>query len=285
MHTIEQIRRGHVRHARHVAGRMRRAYAEHYASDLRQAYWHQGFAPDSPEVQRLVERGIPPIGGGATGKGAASFFLNLPPDGTYSMNVPYFNQETERNDVPQQPFAFTGLGGGRMDQRVQNVGILSFIRLLFQGTLVVAGGGTVTSTYQFPYNLAKRVTVRANGQTSLMQAEGLDFRVRRQRLFRNPHIGFETFPPSVGGSGDPNPGTIANGTYSVQFLMDLPIVHDMTTLTGALFAQSDSNYLSYTIEPALQADLFTVSGGSTVSLTGTFYPQLTYFDIPYVDSQ
>jgi len=286
MSLAEQITRGHVRHARHVAGRRRRAFADMYSGELRELYRLRGHDPDTdPSIHKLVERGLAPIGGGAVGKGASSFFLNLPPDGTYSMNVPYFNQETERNDVPQQAFAYTGLGGGRMDQRVQNVGILSFIRLVFAGTLTVTGGGTVTSTYQFPWNMAKRITVQANGQTSLMQAEGMDYRIRRQRLYRNPLEYLVNAAGVVDTKGNPNPGTIANGTYSVGWIYDLPIVHDMTTLTGALFAQSDSNYLSYTIEPALTSDLFTVSGGSTVSLTGTFYPQLTYFDIPYVDSQ
>ena len=272
------------RHATHA--RRRRAYADMYSGELRELYRLRGHDPDSdPRIHKLVERGIPPIGGGATGKGAASFFLNMPPDGTYAMNVPYFNQETERNDVPQQSFAYTGLGGSRMDQRVTNVGILAFIRLVFVGTLTVGGTGAVTANYPWPWNLAKRVTVQANGQTSLMQAEGLDYRARRQRLFRKPAESLVAAPATTLATGDPNPGTISNGSYPVQLVYDLPIVHDMTTLTGALFAQSDSNYLSYTIEPALQGDLFTVAAGGTVSLTGTFYPQLTYFDIPYIDAQ
>jgi hypothetical protein len=267
------------------AGRRRRP-SEMYSGELRESYRLLGQDPDTtPEIHELVKRGIAPIAGGATGKGAAAFFLNMPPQGTYSMDVPYFNQETERNDVPQQSFAFTGLGGSRMDQRVTNVGILAFVRLIFIGSLVVAGSGTVTANYPWPWNIAKRVSVQANGQTSLMQAEGLDFRARRQRLFRKPTESISTAPATTAATGDPNPGVIANGTYPVVLVYDLPIVHDMTTLTGALFAQSDSNYLSYTVEPALSGDLFTLAGGSTATLTGTFWPQLTYFDIPYVDSQ
>ncbi len=110
-----------------------------------------------------------------------------------------------------------------------------------------------------------------------MQAEGADFRARRKRLFRNPVEG-------IANAGTAQ-GLVANGNYPVVLVYDLPIVHDQTTLTGALFAQSDSNYLSYTIEPALSADLFTTTGNSTATLTGTIYPQLTYFDIPYVDAQ
>jgi hypothetical protein len=283
--TLDVIRRERAAHARRVAVRRRRSIHDMYSGELRELYRLRGQNPDGdPSIQRLVELGVGPMGGGATGKGAAAFFLNMPPEGTYVLNVPYFNQETERNDVPQQNFAYTGLGGGRMDNRITNVGILSFIRLLFVGTLTVAGGGTITANYPWPWNALKRVTVQANGQTSLMQAEGLDFRARRQRLYRNPTESIVVAPATTG-PGNPAPGTIANGTYPITLVYDLPIVHDMTTLTGALFAQSDSNYLSYTIEPALSADLFTLAGGSTATLTGTFWPQLTYFDIPYVDSQ
>lgn len=289
MSPVETIARQRTERRQHQAtrhaARRRRAVSDMSFSQLRQSHWLAGHDPDAELTQQLVGAGLPPIAGGATGKGAASFFLNMPPDGTYQMNPGYFNQETERNDVPQQSFAFTGLGGSRMDNRVTNVGILAFIRLVFVGTLTVGGTGTVTANYPFPWNVAKRVTVQANGQTSLMQAEGLDFRARRQRLYRKPSENIVTAPATTAATGDPNPGTISNGTYPVLLVYDLPIVHDMTTLTGALFAQSDSNYLSYTIEPALQGDLFSVASGGTVALTGTFYPQLTYFDIPYVDSQ
>ena len=284
MSALATISRLRADNELHRGARRRRAYAEMYSGELRELYRLRGQDPESPSVRELVRRGIPPIGGAATGSGAAAFFLNMPPAGTYVMNPGYFDQETERNDVPQQAFAYTGLGGGRMDQRITNTGILAFVRLVFVGTLTVGGTGAVTALYGWPWNIAKRITVQANGQTSLMQAQGLDFRARRQRLFRRPTENLVTAPATTASTGDPNPGVIANGNYSVLLIFDLPIVHDMTTLTGALFAQSDSNYLSYSVEPALQSDVFNVASGGTVSLTGTFYPQLTFFDIPYIDT-
>jgi len=263
--------------------RRRRAYADMYSGELRELHRLRG-APE-PVAQALAARGVPPIAGGATGKGAAAFFVNLPPEGTFEMDVAYFNQETERNDVPQPAVAWTGLGGSRMDQRVTNIGILTNVRLLFIGSLVVSGGGTVTANYPWPWNIFKRVTVQANGQTSLIQSEGLDLRARRQRLYRNPKDDVSSGTAMNTTTGDPAPGVIANGTYPIVLEYDLPIVHDATTLTGALFAQSDANYLNWTVEPALSADVFTLAGGSTGVLTGTVYPLLTFFDIPYVDTQ
>lgn len=270
--------------------RVRRHVSRLYSGQLRE--WHRLAGQDEHVARALAERGLPPLAGGATGKGAAAFYVNLPPEGTFAMDVPYFNQETERNDVPQPVVAYTGLGGSRMDQRITNIGILTNVRLLFTGTLTVSGAGTVTANYPWPWNIFKRVTVQANGQTSLMQCEGLDLRTRRQRLFRNPKEDISTAPATdvttgtpTYAAGNPVPGTIANGTYSVVLVYDLPIVHDDTTLTGALFAQSDANFLNWTIEPANTADVFTTSGGSTATLTGNIFPLLTFFDIPYVDTQ
>ena len=259
---------------------------ERESGQLREAHRRAGHDVESdPTVSKLMARGLPPIGGGAIGKGQAAFFINLPPEGTFDIVPDYFNQETERNDVPQEVKAFTGLGGSRIDQRISNVGILANVRLVFKGSLVVAGGGTVTATYQWPWNVAKKVTLNANGQTSLIQAEGLDLRARRNRLYRNPKDDVSVAPATNATTIDPAPAVIANGTYSVVLVYDLPIVHDATTLSGALFAQSDANYLNWTIEPALASDLFTLAGGSTATLTGSFYPTLEFFDIPYVDTQ
>jgi hypothetical protein len=228
----------------------------------------------------------------AVGQGSAAFFHNLPEEGSYIVSPTDFNRETERNDVPQPTVTFTGLGGSRMDQRISNVGLLANIRLLFKGSLVVAKNtGAVTSRYQWPWNVCKRVLLNANGQTSLIQAEGMDLRARRQRIYRNPNENLVSAPGTdVGttglvGKGNPVPGTVADGTYSIELLWDLPIVHDDYTLTGAIFAQSDQSYLNWTVEPAAASDLFTLTNDAVVTLTGTFYPVLTFYDIPYVDTQ
>lgn len=282
----KRARSADERRRSHTAGGPRRDTMR-----VRETWRLRGYDPEGdPTIRYLVERGVTPAEGGATGKGAAAFFVNLPPEGTFQYDADYFNQETERNDVPQPAVPFTAVGGTRMDQRISNIGILSSVRLLFVGSLVVAGAGTTTMTYQWPWNIAKRVTLQANGQTSLIQAEGLDLRARRQRLYRNPKEDVSVAPSTDALTGNPNPGVLANGTYPVVLVYDLPITHDPTTLTGALFAQSDANYLNWTIEPAggssaASGDLWTLAGGSTATLTGNFFPMLTFFDIPYVDTQ
>jgi hypothetical protein len=220
------------------------------------------------------------------GIGGAAFLRNLPAQGAYQVNEQVFNTETERNDVPLAPAAYTGLGGATVSQRIPNNGILASMKVLFKGQAVVAGGGSITAGYQFPWNILKRATLNANGQTSLINAEGLDFRARKSRLYRNPPTGGLIVSPAMGAaSGDPAPGVIANGTYPIVLEWDIPITHDEATLVGALFAQSDQNYLELKLTPAQQADLVTAAGGSTIAITGSFFTTITFFDIPLVPVQ
>ena len=76
-------------------------------------------------------------------------------------------------------------------------------------------------------------------------------------------------------------GTIANGTYSIYFIVDLPIVHDPASLTGALFAHAGQNYLNFVIETALQTDVFSVATGGAIAFAGTVRSsRAAFFSIP-----
>jgi hypothetical protein len=256
------------------------------SGQLRELYRLAGADPENdPAVRELVAKGIPPAAGGATGLQGAAFMHNLPPEGSYVMDTDAFFVETERNDVPQEQKALSGLGAAPIDQRIPNNGVLAWVRIVFKGSLVVAGAGTCTSTYQWPWNLIKRFNLNANGQTSLISCEGMDLRARRQRIYRNPRDHVSSAPATDTTTIDPNPGVIANGTYSVVLVWDVPIVHDAYTLTGPLYAQSDQVYLGWRITPAATAELFTLAGGSTAALTGTFHTTNTFFDIPFADTQ
>jgi hypothetical protein len=252
---------------------------------LRHLHRMAGADPDAdPTVRELVDRGAPPMAGGATGLGAAAYMHNLPAEGEYLMDTGAFFENTERNDIPLEVKAYGGLGGNPIDQRVSNIGLLTKVRLVFTGSLVVAGGGTVTANYPWPWNIFKQVTLNVNGQTGIITCEGLDLRGRRNRLYRNPRDQVSTAPAvSADQVVDPNPGVIANGTYSIVLVYDLPVSHDDYNMAGAIFAQSDQIYLSYRLQPAASGELFTLAGGSTATLTGSIFPTLTVFDIPYGD--
>lgn len=255
------------------------------SGQLAELYRILGHDPDDPAYRQLVDAGFPPMAGGATGQQASAYMANLPSEGTFVMNPEQFAVETERNDMPLETKAITALGGSPIDLRIPNIGILSTIRLIVKGTLVVAGGGTCTSTYQWPWNLLDRATVNLQGQTSLFSCQGLDLRQRRNRLYRNPKEDVSTAPAVVAATGDPSPGVIANGSYSVVLVYDIPIVHDPYTLVGAVYAQSDAVYLNWRIQLASTAQLFTLAGGSTATFTGNIDTTITFYDIPFSDTQ
>lgn len=253
------------------------------SGQLREAHSRAGHDVSHPVVQELIRKGVAPVGGGATGLTGATFMNNLPAEGQYAMEPAAFAQETERNDMPLEQRDFTGLGGAPIDQRISNIGVLAWMRIVFKGTLTVGGSGAVTATYQWPWNVVKRFTLNLNGQTSLVSCEGVDLRARRQRVYRNPREEVSAAPATEAATGNPNPGVIANGTYSVVLAYDIPIVHDTWSLIGAIFAQSDQTYLNFRATPGAQAELFSVAAGGTVALTGKLHSQLTFYDIPMVD--
>jgi hypothetical protein len=257
-----------------------------FSGELREMWRRAGSDPSlDASAAELVEMGIGPVGGGATGMDGAAFMHNLPPEGSYVMNSDLFGSQTERNDVPQGVTAFPGLGGAPFDTRISNVGVYAGLRIIFEGTLKsVKGTGTVTPTYQWPHNVLKRFTLSANGQTSLLSCEGLDLRARNQRIYRNPRDPITKAVSTDGTYGDPSSEVLADGEYPIYLVWDVPIVHDWYTLTGALFAQSDQIYLGWRFTPPAIADLFTLTGTAAVTLTGSIKSTATFFDVPYANS-
>jgi hypothetical protein len=259
---------------------------------LRQLWQDAGADPFDPTVAALIDRNVGPMAGAMpVGSSGMAFMHNVPEQGSYVENTTQFFQNTERNDIPQVSQPYPGFGTPA-DFRIPNVGVLASIRVVMKLTLVVGGTGAVTATYQWPWNVGKRFSLNANGQTQIISAEGNDLRARRQRFFRNPREVVSTAPATdvttAGVSqpiGDPTPGVIANGTYAVVLVYDLPIAHDDYEMAGSLYAQSDQNSLAWRLEAAAQSDLFSVAAGGTVSLTGTVFWTTTVYDIPTADTQ
>jgi hypothetical protein len=248
----------------------RRRVSRERARDLRRLMRDFGYRDDHYAPELVRELAGPAIAGGATGQGGVAFLSNLPPD-RFRMDPALFEQSTERQDIPQPAQPFNGFGSSS-SVRLQNVGVVAMVRLMFVGSLVVAGAGTVTSQPGWPYNLLGRVAFNANGQTSLLQVRGTTLRVRRQRIFRNPP---DTLQSAV---GVPT-GVIANGTYPVQFVVDVPVAHDFYTGIGWVLAQNPSTSLSVDVAYAAVADCLTLAGGSTATLTGTLNSTLTTFAV------
>jgi hypothetical protein len=257
---------------------------------LRELWRRCGYDPDAPGVESagvraLIARGKSPIAGGATGLAATAYMSNLPAEGSFIMNSAAFARETERNEMPLETKAI-GLGGAPIDLRIPNIGILGGLKLVVKGTLVVSATGTTTSGYGWPWNLLGRVSLNLQGQTGITSCPGMDLRARNRRVYRNPKEDVSTAPAATAATGDPAPGVIAAGSYAVVLVYDIPIVHDAYTLTGAIYAQSDAVYMNWRVQPATSAELFTLAGGAPApTFTGTIYTTVTFYDIPFSDTQ
>jgi hypothetical protein len=218
----------------------------------------------------------------AIGQGSAAFFKNYP-QGGYVTSLQYWEENTEKNDAPMAAQAYPGLGGTRLDIPIPNVGLLASVKLLFVGQLNIAGGNATTS-YRWPWNIVRNLSVSVNGQTGLTNGSGLDLRAHRNRVYRNP-VEAVSAAPGTDAKCNPFAGTVLTpGNYSVVLMFEVPIVHDFSSLAGLLFAQSDANDFGISITPEQAANLFT-AGSGFASLTGSFYPTLKFFDIPVIDGQ
>lgn len=254
-----------------------------------------GWDIEDPQTRKWIEDGarLPIAGGMPTGVTGLAFVHNLPPAGTFVENTDTFFRTTERNDIPQPAVAYPGLSGNPVDLRIPNIGVLGTIRAQLNLSLVVGGTGAVTANYPWPWQSGgKRVSLNINGQTSIISCEGNDLRARRQRYYRTPREQVSSVQGNNGVdqiTGNPLPGTIANGTYAVTLVYDLPIPHDDYNLAGVVYAQSDQNALAWRMEPPSQpatgtGDMFTIAAGGTATLTGTVFWTATIYDIPYGDT-
>lgn len=218
----------------------------------------------------------------AVGAAGAAYMRNLPPAGSYVVNPQAFMERTERNDMPLAPIAFPGFGSFA-DLRINNVGVISGLELTFEGTLTTVGGTvTVAPGHKWPYGMLREVAVSVNGQSNLIAVDGQDLHARVLRITRN-YADTITNPP-INPSG--SPFNVA-GAAAMKISWRVPIAHDERVLLGAIFAQSDESYLNLRLSTANQptaadGDLFDYTAGTSVVLTGSFYPTLTFYEIPQV---
>lgn len=204
-----------------------------------------------------------------------------------SVNPEIFFRATRRETVPLPTFAYGGLG--TTDHvSVRKTGILFGLSIRFAGVLTVTlGGGTCATTAQWPYNLFKRIRLSANGQSNLINASGWTLKVRE--IMSRGDISDRGVSRGITGA---SPGTTStHGTlslaseewgvgqhvtaiagaptsYNVDLEVYVPVAFDDVDLIGAIFAQTAATDLSLEIDWASPADLFTLTGAATATLTG-----------------
>lgn len=210
-----------------------------------------------------------PVGNGAV-------TLQTIPSEPFVVDPAAFFQMTEKNVATVKTLAAPTPGGFTSTQLLQT-GIISKLALVFKGTLTVATAAVTTSN-QWPYNLLGGFNLSANGQNDLFNCNGIDLHTLRYVKYPAYEDATDLFPGSVGGGN-----SVAVGSYDLNLTWEVPIAMDDTSLIGALYAQSSSTNLSIRLAMNTLAELFSANPANA-TITGQFYIQETYFEIPY-DSQ
>lgn len=203
----------------------------------------------------------------ATGAGGVNFLSNLPAD-RFRMDPALFNESTERQDIPQATTSWGGFGSA-IQIRLQNVGVVSLVKLYCELTYKTGATAPTGLNPGFPYSIVKRVSFNANGQTSLIQARGTTLRARRNRIYRNPAESVEAITTSLA----------ASTSYTQTFILDVPIAHDSYTNLGSILAQNPATYLSLEILFASESEVFQGSPTAMTSISGSVYATLTTFAV------
>ena len=209
-----------------------------------------------------------------TGTGAVNL-RNLPAT-KFNINPGLFNQLTSKTVFDPINFALPSFGNYIENQLLQ-VGIVSKIRLLVVGTITTTGTTvTIAPTAKWPWGLLARVTVSGNGQNDFISCDGWDLHIRQICANRALVDGVSSYPSNPSAT----PFNVANAGAAFTLQYEIPIAMDDTTLVGSLYAQSEATNLTYRIQTATSADLFTITAG-TLALTATVYLEETIYEVPH----
>lgn len=197
-------------------------------------------------------------------------FSTLLPASGWEANPKVFEVETERNEGTDTLIAWPGFGAS-FQYQVPNVGVLSNLRLLLEGSTVnTHGTGTAAATDQWPHGLVERFVLRINGQAAPWHCHGVDLNVLRQARFRSITDSFESSTFTQG----------ATTTLRVQWDVPLSVDPSAAPNVGGLFLQSANSQVVAEVTTAAIASVATITGNDTLAITGNFRPERTWFSIP-----
>lgn len=210
-----------------------------------------------------------------------------------SVNPPEFFARTRRHTTTEKTAAYAGLGNQDV-VTLRKADIVSGIWVIFEGSLVTAQGtGAVNTTRRWPYDLLRQVRFTANGQSNIINASGLKLKAR-EFMARDAAsdrgvsqtIGASTVTQGTLAHASENwgPGSgkagVADATYPISLRWFVPVAEDRVDLAGAIFAATSTTDLSLTLDWETLANLFTLTGTATATLTGTLSVVSEKFSIP-----
>ena len=210
-----------------------------------------------------------------------------------SVNPNEFFARTRRKIQTEQSKTYAGVGGQDVFE-IKKTDILAGIYIRFDGALTVAlPTGTAATTARWPYDLIKSVKFTANGQSNLINVSGLKLKAREMQsrgdltdrgisqLVNGVAVTQGTLSQGVESWGVGSRATaIPAAAYDVDLTWFLPVAEDQVDLAGAIFAATSSTDLTVTIDWATAAELFTLTGTATASLTGTVTLTAVRYSVP-----
>lgn len=200
-----------------------------------------------------------------------------------------------------------GLGTSNQVQ-LKKTGVVSALEIRMGGSVVIGGTiGTTTMSYEWPYNLLKGLKLSVNGQSTLIDARGLDIKLNEFQSEREvddrgvlQRIGNATATQQGtlslssedwGGTGAaanfmaPGLNVAAIATYPIDFTYVVPVAADQVSLIGSIFGQSQATNINVELIWGSQTELFSAVGGAaTISFTAvTFDVTAVAYSIPVVN--
>lgn len=207
----------------------------------------------------------------------------------------------------QSQTANPGLGSASQVQ-LKKTGVIAALEVRIYGDVVIGGTiGTTTMSYEWPYNIAQSFKVSVNGQSTLIDARGLDIKVNEYMQNRDlndrgvsQRIGNATaFTQGTlsqnhedwGGTGAaanfmaPGLNVAAIATYTINLTYVIPIAADQVNLIGSVFGQSQATNVNLEINWATQTQLFSAVGGAaTITFAAVNYDVTAVaYSIPVVN--
>lgn len=204
--------------------------------------------------------------------GSGTELLSTLPGQPYVADKELWRSLTRPNVAPFDT-ARTFALGSTVRVQVPQVGILAAVNVTFQGSMVVASGGT-TAGRRYYHGLLSKALLSINGQEKEIVATGEDLHVRRFAAWPAYVEDTDVFPGTLGG------GAISAGTYDLEVGWRIPVPMDPTTMTGGVYAQSTATNIALEVTPVTAYSELFSANDDKVTITGTWTFEHVFFAIP-----